>query len=50
MNDVFRILNNKVYLPMSQNDLGDEVGEPLIPDRQIRIIDNPQHKYEGKNL
>ncbi|XP_037774427.1 protein GDAP2 homolog [Penaeus monodon] len=28
------------------NDLGDELGEPLIPDRQIRIIDNPQHKYE----
>ncbi|CAL4068407.1 unnamed protein product, partial [Meganyctiphanes norvegica] len=27
-------------------DLGDEFGEPVIPDRQIRIIDNPQHKYE----
>ncbi|XP_042224075.1 protein GDAP2 homolog isoform X3 [Homarus americanus] len=27
-------------------DLGDEYGEPVIPDRQIRIIDNPQHKYE----
>lgn len=27
-------------------DLGDEFGEPVIPDRQIRIINNPQHKYE----
>ncbi|XP_076045501.1 ganglioside induced differentiation associated protein 2 isoform X2 [Oratosquilla oratoria] len=27
-------------------DLGDEYGEPVIADRQIRIIDNPQHKYE----
>lgn len=24
-------------------DLGGEDGEPLLPDRQIRIIDNPQH-------
>ncbi|XP_050689363.1 protein GDAP2 homolog [Eriocheir sinensis] len=27
-------------------DLGNEFGEPIVPDRQIRIIDNPQHKYE----
>lgn len=27
-------------------DLGNEFGEPVVPDRQIRIIDNPQHKYE----
>lgn len=25
------------------NDVGGADGEPLIPDRQIRIIDNPQH-------
>ncbi|KAK7080167.1 Ganglioside-induced differentiation-associated protein 2 [Halocaridina rubra] len=31
-------------------DLGDKYGEPNIPDRQIRIIDNPQHKYEGKGI
>ncbi|XP_066974112.1 protein GDAP2 homolog [Macrobrachium rosenbergii] len=27
-------------------DLGDKFGEPSIPERQIRIIDNPQHRYE----
>ncbi|KAK4287873.1 hypothetical protein Pmani_039070 [Petrolisthes manimaculis] len=27
-------------------DLGDNNGEPYIADRQIRIIDNPQHKYQ----
>nr|XP_053648910.1 protein GDAP2 homolog isoform X1 [Cherax quadricarinatus]XP_053648911.1 protein GDAP2 homolog isoform X1 [Cherax quadricarinatus] len=27
-------------------DLGDEYGEPVIPGRQIRIIDNPQHTYQ----
>lgn len=37
-----------VCFHLTQADLGDEFGEPVIPDRQIRIIDNPQHKYEGK--
>lgn len=30
-------------------ELGDPVnGEPVINDRRIRIIDNPQHKFQGK--
>jgi len=29
-------------------DLGDEFGAPVIPDRAIRIIDNPQHSYQGQ--
>ncbi|XP_037073940.1 protein GDAP2 homolog [Pollicipes pollicipes] len=28
-------------------DVGDEFGAPVIPDRAIRIIDNPQHSYQG---
>lgn len=24
-------------------DVGGQIGEPVLPDRQIRIIDNPQH-------
>lgn len=36
------------HISSHQLDLGDDSGEPFIPDRQIRIIDNPQHKYEGK--
>ena len=31
----------------SQEDIGDEFGAPVIPDRAIRIIDNPQHSYQG---
>lgn len=26
-------------------DVGGIDGEPLLPDRQIRIIDNPQHSF-----
>lgn len=29
------------------NDIGGTDGEPLLPDRQIRIIDNPQHALHG---
>lgn len=29
------------------NDVGGSDGEPLLPDRQIRIIDNPQHALQG---
>jgi hypothetical protein len=31
------------HLPV---DVGDSFGEPVIPDRKIRIIDNPQHAFE----
>lgn len=31
------------------SDIGGADGEPLLPDRQIRIIDNPQHALHGKN-
>jgi len=30
------------------SDIGGPDGEPLLPDRQIRIIDNPQHALHGK--
>lgn len=31
-------------------EIGDPVnGEPIISDRRIRIIDNPQHAFQGKN-
>ena len=26
-------------------DIGGPMGEPVLPDRQIRIIDNPQHQH-----
>ncbi|KAK0097001.1 hypothetical protein PV326_003644 [Microctonus aethiopoides] len=29
------------------SDIGGADGEPLLPDRQIRIIDNPQHALHG---
>lgn len=29
------------------SDVGGIDGEPLLPDRQIRIIDNPQHALHG---
>ncbi|XP_032681280.1 protein GDAP2 homolog isoform X2 [Odontomachus brunneus] len=29
------------------SDIGGPDGEPLLPDRQIRIIDNPQHALHG---
>ncbi|XP_012276397.1 protein GDAP2 homolog [Orussus abietinus] len=29
------------------SDIGGMDGEPLLPDRQIRIIDNPQHALHG---
>lgn len=29
-------------------DLGGPDGEPLLPDREIRIIDNPQHTFHRK--
>lgn len=32
------------------NDIGGTDGEPLLPDRQIRIIDNPQHALHGNNV
>ena len=32
------------------NDIGGMDGEPLLPDRQIRIIDNPQHALHGNNI
>ena len=31
-------------------DVGGMDGEPLFPDRQIRIIDNPQHALHGTIL
>ena len=32
-------------------EIGDPVnGEPIISDRRIRIIDNPQHAFQGKSL
>ena len=34
-------------LPM---DIGGQNGEPMIPDRQIRIIDNPQHTFHPEFL
>lgn len=30
------------------SELGGTDGEPMLPDRQIRIIDNPQHTLHGK--
>jgi hypothetical protein len=30
--------------------VGGPDGEPLLPDRQIRIIDNPQHSLDGELL
>lgn len=32
------------------SDVGGMDGEPLLPDRQIRIIDNPQHALHGKSI
>lgn len=32
------------------NDIGGIDGEPLLPDRQIRIIDNPQHALHGNDI
>lgn len=32
------------------SDVGGPDGEPLLPDRQIRIIDNPQHALHGNVL
>ena len=29
-------------------DVGGYDGEPMLPDRQIRIIDNPQHTLHGE--
>lgn len=29
-------------------NVGGPVGEPVLPDRQIRIIDNPQHSLDGE--
>lgn len=29
------------------SDIGGPEGEPMVPDRQIRIIDNPQHALHG---
>lgn len=29
-------------------DIGGVDGEPMLPDRQIRIIDNPQHSLHRK--
>jgi hypothetical protein len=29
-------------------NVGGPDGEPLLPDRQIRIIDNPQHSLDGE--
>ena len=45
-----------LYLPRSSQeeveaikllpeDIGSEDGEPLIPERQIRIMDTPMHAY-----
>ena len=31
-----------------QVDLGSGCGEPVFPERQIRIIDNPQHSIPGE--
>lgn len=31
-------------------DIGGSDGEPLFPDRQIRIIDNPQHTLHRKYM
>lgn len=30
------------------SDIGGHDGEPMLPDRQIRIIDNPQHTLHGE--
>lgn len=30
------------------SDVGGNDGEPILPDRQIRIIDNPQHTLHRK--
>lgn len=32
------------------SDIGGPNGEPMLPDRQIRIIDNPQHTLHRKYL
>lgn len=29
------------------SEIGGPDGEPMLPDRQIRIIDNPQHSLHG---
>lgn len=29
-------------------DVGGYYGEPVMPDREIRIIDNPQHTFHRK--
>lgn len=50
-----------LYFPRSQTeedaarwqlpvDLGGPDGEPLLPDREIRIIDNPQHAFHRELL
>ncbi|KAK6627925.1 hypothetical protein RUM44_010407 [Polyplax serrata] len=31
-------------------DIGGPHGEPILPDRQIRIIDNPQHTFGNEEL
>ncbi|KAK7792886.1 hypothetical protein R5R35_000437 [Gryllus longicercus] len=32
------------------SDIGGPNGEPLLPDRQIRIIDNPQHSLDDESV
>lgn len=32
------------------NDIGGMDGELILPDKQIRIIDNPQHALEGNGM
>uniref|UniRef100_T1JKQ9 Macro domain-containing protein n=1 Tax=Strigamia maritima TaxID=126957 RepID=T1JKQ9_STRMM len=34
----------RFVLPRLPDDIGNQDGEPVNPDRQIRIIDNPHHK------
>ena len=55
---IYRVLT-QLYFPRSQAeaecskyqlpyDMGDPLsGEPVILDRRIRIIDNPQHSFHG---
>ena len=42
------IQEEKTALWQLPANVGGPDGEPLLPDRQIRIIDNPQHSLEGK--
>ena len=40
----------KESLTKLPSDIGNEMGEPVIPERQIRIMDKPTLKPSGMNM